>query len=731
MKRKCGFDVCSQSATSHSPGNYGKLAPRCTLKPLYVASQARYKEGMCLEFRHLVHGGNLYCSRDIDPIIGPDGRTHTNKCVMCREVLHIPSFISMAETPWLRQILQHITPRTERTKRGFIADYGSNSYGSSSGWPNESSSEKDDGCGEYWPYFKKGIFSCTRENDPVRDATGKQHGNKCIMCAEKFKNGGKMNSLEKNQAQYGKNERDDECYEYRSQMRPDGGLSCTRENAPVRDATGQTHSNKCLMCANKFKKEVREGKIGGGGPYGNRIIQGNSNQGNRNENNCNQFGRSQQQNNGNNVNNPCTGEQRIAPGDYRSHANCGGTEESTQYNVNCGRPSFNDRRKRKAVEEKLDCIKILADLKEEGTTCNALRSPVCGTDGKTYNNICFLCSEIVRTEDALTLKLEGECPEVVGEKVNCSKYPQTRGRVLCKRNTQEVCGTDGETHLNECMLCDRILKTKSEIGIKNIGPCPKCIVGFLEVGLHFPASRWLCHSWQHGSCERTSSALRVAEDTTRIIWVEGVDSSDGGTEVNCDRYLRIVIGNTESIACPSIHKRICATDGKTYANECEICKHNLNRERRKDNYISSVINYNEYMRNYTTIKTTSILMITIRKTLAIMWPHRKARVKLTAGHVEDGILSVDGDEIDCSQYLSEPGTEVRGCNRMYKPICGDDGNTYANECEMCQLTLALNKNVGKQHEGKCSKGEEEGLSFQPLEELEKAPVPEIPAADIP
>uniref|UniRef100_A0A8C8AJ18 Kazal-like domain-containing protein n=1 Tax=Otus sunia TaxID=257818 RepID=A0A8C8AJ18_9STRI len=32
-----------------------------------------------------------------------------------------------------------------------------------------------------------GRLSCTRENDPVRDASGKQHTNKCLMCAEKLR----------------------------------------------------------------------------------------------------------------------------------------------------------------------------------------------------------------------------------------------------------------------------------------------------------------------------------------------------------------------------------------------------------------------------------------------------------------------------------------------------------------------------------------------------------------
>ncbi|XP_077779603.1 serine protease inhibitor Kazal-type 5-like [Podarcis muralis] len=450
-----------------------------------VASQMRYQEGMCREFQPFLEDGNLYCNRDIDPVFGPDGRRHMNKCVMCREVLQFPSSISIAETPWLRQTLQLITPRTERRRRAIA------------GWPKNPSSAKDGDCSEYWPYFRDGSFSCTRENNPVRDASGKQHSNKCIMCLQKFKNGGTMNSVGKDQPQNGKNERNDGCEEYRSEMGPNGELTCTRENAPVRDATGYTYNNKCIMCSEKFKKEVREGRIVGGGrgggggaaavdTYGNRIVQGNFNPGNSNEKNCNPYGK-------NGANNPCPTEYQIASGDYRSYTNCGGTGQSSYYNENCRKGPFRNRQKKIAAgdkkptpgpsgegqptpgpsgEPKLDCDQILADIKKEGTSCNALWSPVCGTDEKTYSNKCFLCSAIVKAEDTLALKNEGEC-QAGHIKADCSQYPQTRGKVLCKRRSQEVCGTDGETYGSECMLCDRILKTKSEIGIKNIGPCPK------------------------------------------------------------------------------------------------------------------------------------------------------------------------------------------------------------------------------------------------------------------
>ncbi|NXC49050.1 ISK5 inhibitor, partial [Penelope pileata] len=63
----------------------------------------------------------------------------------------------------------------------------------------------------------------------------------------------------------------DDCSEYRSQFEAGGRLSCTRENNPVRDSSGKQHTNKCLMCAEKFKKEAQRGGQSGGTAQRNKL----------------------------------------------------------------------------------------------------------------------------------------------------------------------------------------------------------------------------------------------------------------------------------------------------------------------------------------------------------------------------------------------------------------------------------------------------------------------------
>ncbi|OBS83556.1 hypothetical protein A6R68_22454, partial [Neotoma lepida] len=42
---------------------------------------------VCDQFRSQMKNGKLLCTRESDPTRGPDGKTHGNKCAMCKEKL--------------------------------------------------------------------------------------------------------------------------------------------------------------------------------------------------------------------------------------------------------------------------------------------------------------------------------------------------------------------------------------------------------------------------------------------------------------------------------------------------------------------------------------------------------------------------------------------------------------------------------------------------------------------
>ncbi|NXC69696.1 IOVO protein, partial [Anhinga anhinga] len=117
---------------------------------------------------------------------------------------------------------------------------------------------------------------------------------------------------------------------------------------------------------------------------------------------------------------------------------------------------------------------ITNEESKEALVCTKILSPICGTDGVTYSNECLLCAYNIEYGTNVTKDHDGECKEVVP--VDCSRYPNTtneEGKVvlLCDKDVSRVCGTNGVTYDNECLLCARNLEPGTSVGKKYDGEC--------------------------------------------------------------------------------------------------------------------------------------------------------------------------------------------------------------------------------------------------------------------
>ncbi|NXJ66488.1 IOVO protein, partial [Rostratula benghalensis] len=171
----------------------------------------------------------------------------------------------------------------------------------------------------------------------------------------------------------------------------------------------------------------------------------------------------------------------------------------------------------------VDCSTFPNTTNEEGKevlSCPKSLSHICGSDGVTYGNECWLCAYNIEYGTNVSKDYDGECKEFP---VDCSRYPNVtneEGKVglLCDKHLSVVCGTDGVTYENECMLCAHNLTAAVARGSS-----PSAIASFISF-------------------------------TLDIYFFLQIDCSD---------YPRP--------ACGFEYLPLCGSDSKTYSNKCNFC----------------------------------------------------------------------------------------------------------------------------------------------------------------
>ncbi|KOB72482.1 putative serine protease inhibitor dipetalogastin [Operophtera brumata] len=231
--------------------------------------------------------------------------------------------------------------------------------------------------------------------------------------------------------------------------------------------------------------------------------------------------------------------------------------------------------------------------------CNRIYDPVCGTDGNTYSNECVLrCI----SEDN---KRNG-CPEIgLHHKGQCSCIS-----CYCPAVDQPVCGTNGQTYGNECFLkCVNTAREKDGLYPIKIAyngackdPCCKCcdvkipVCGsdgktYMNVCLlqcysrinqaHDQPAIFVKH---YGACKNEACDCTLEKNE--------LCASDENTYLNdClferENWRRKQLGEPAltiqyrgkciQCACPRIYKPVCGNNDVTFNNECLLVCENQKR----------------------------------------------------------------------------------------------------------------------------------------------------------
>ncbi|XP_063301288.1 double-headed protease inhibitor, submandibular gland-like [Pelobates fuscus] len=97
----------------------------------------------------------------------------------------------------------------------------------------------------------------------------------------------------------------------------------------------------------------------------------------------------------------------------------------------------------------VDCSNFKNEVPGVGLACPRLYKPLCGTDGKTYSNKCMMCSDKLRLKKVIAVKHKGSC-DIQGSKLDCERF---RDSNICTLEFSPHCGSDGISYSNKCVYC--------------------------------------------------------------------------------------------------------------------------------------------------------------------------------------------------------------------------------------------------------------------------------------